>query len=34
MTALGGLSKKETGLMDVDNRVVVARGRGYKGPNW
>ena len=26
-----GLSKKEEGLMDKDNSVVIARGRGYKG---
>ena len=26
-----GLSKKEKGLMDMDNSVVIAGGRGYKG---
>ena len=37
MTASGGvkgveeLSKKEKGLIDVDNSVVIAGGRGYKG---
>ena len=33
MTALGveGLSKKEKGLMDTDNSVVIAGGREYKG---
>ena len=25
-----GLSKKEKGLMDMDNSVVVVRGRGYR----
>ena len=28
-----GLNKKEKGLMDVDNSVVIASGRGYKGDN-
>ena len=27
-------SKKEKGLMDMDNRVVIAGGRGYKGTKW
>ena len=26
-----GLSKKEKGLMDMDNSVVIAGGRGSKG---
>ena len=26
-----GLSKKEKGLMDMDNSVVIAGGRGVKG---
>ena len=26
----GGMSKKEKGLMDIDNNVVIAWGRGYK----
>ena len=26
-----GLIKKEKGLMDMDNRVVIAGGMGYKG---
>ena len=26
-----GLSKKEKGLMDMDNSVVIAGGEGYKG---
>ena len=26
-----GLSKKEKGLMDMDNSVVITRERGYKG---
>ena len=29
-----GLSKKEKGLMDVDNSVVIAGGGGYKGTKW
>ena len=29
-----GLSKKEKGLMDMDNSVVIAGGRGYKGTKW
>ena len=29
-----GWSKKEKGLMDMDNRVVMAEGRGYKGTKW
>ena len=29
-----GLSKKEKGLMDMDNRVVTAAGRGHKGTKW
>ena len=28
------LSKKEKGLMDVDNSVVVARRSGYNGTKW
>ena len=40
MTASGGgegvegLSKKEKGLMDMDNSVVIAGGRAYKGIKW
>ena len=26
-----GLSKKEKGLRDMDNSVVIAGGKGYKG---
>ena len=30
-----GMSKKEKGLMDMDNSVVIAGGRrGYKGTTW
>ena len=29
-----GLRKKEKGLMDMDNRVVIAGERGYKGTKW
>ena len=29
-----GLSKKDKGLMDMDNDVVIARGKGYKGITW
>ena len=29
-----GLSKKEKGLMDMDNSVVIAEGRGDKGSKW
>ena len=30
-----GLSKKKKkGLMDMDNSVVVIRGKGYKGDKW
>ena len=28
-----GLSKKEKGLMDMDNRVVIAGGGGVRGLN-
>ena len=28
------LGKKEKGLMDVDNSVVVARRSGYNGTKW
>ena len=33
MTAIGveGVSKKEKGLMDTDNGVVITGGREYKG---
>ena len=41
MTARGGgvrvwrdRAKKEKGLMDMDNSVVIAGGRGYKGTKW
>ena len=41
MTASGGgfygvegLSKKEKGFMDMDNRVVISEGREYKGTKW
>ena len=38
MTAKGigveGLSKKEKGLMDMDNSVVIAGGKWYKGTKW
>ena len=30
---LEGLSKKEEGLMDMDNSVAIATRRGYKGVN-
>ena len=29
-----GSSKKEKGLMDTDNSVVIAGGREYKGTKW
>ena len=29
-----GLGKTEKGLMDMDNSVVIARGRRYKGIKW
>ena len=29
-----GLNKKEKGFMDMDNSVVIAGGRGYKGTKW
>ena len=29
-----GLSKKEKGLMDMDNSVVIAGGGRYKGTKW
>ena len=29
-----GLSKKEKGFMDMDNSVVTAGGREYKGDKW
>ena len=29
-----GLSKKEKGLIGMDNSVVIAGGRGYKGTKW
>ena len=29
-----GLSKEEKGLMDMDNSVVLAVGRGCKGAKW
>ena len=29
-----GSSKKEKGLMDIDNSVVIAGGGGYKGAKW
>ena len=29
-----GSSKKEKGLMDMDNSVVIAGGRRYKGTLW
>ena len=28
------LSRKEKGLMDMDNSVVIAGGREYKGTKW
>ena len=28
------MSEKEKGLMDMDNSVVIAGGRGYKGTKW
>ena len=31
---LEGLSKKEKGLVDMDNSEVIAGGRGYKGTKW
>ena len=42
MTAIGGgrrvgvqkLSKKEEGLMDMDNSVMISGGGGYKGVKW
>ena len=37
MTAIGAgewLSKKEKEFMDMDNSVVIAGGRGYKGTKW
>ena len=39
MTACGGrvgegLSKKEKGLIDVDNSVTITGGGGYKGTKW
>ena len=29
-----GLSKNEKELMDMDNSVVIAEGRGFKGIKW
>ena len=29
-----GSSKKEKGLIDMDNSVVIAGGRGYKAMKW
>ena len=29
-----GLSKKENGLMDMDNSVVIAGGGAFKGTKW
>lgn len=29
-----GLNKKEKGLMDTNNCIVIAGGRGYKGTKW
>ena len=29
-----GLSKKEKGLIDMDNHMGIAKGRGYKGIQW
>ena len=29
-----GLSKKEKGLMNVDNSVVISEGWGYKETKW
>ena len=29
-----GLSKKEKGLMDMDNSVVITEGKESKGDNW
>ena len=29
-----GLSKKENGLMVMDNSMVIAGGREYKGTKW
>ena len=29
-----GLGKKEKGRMDMDNSVVIAGARGYKGTKW
>ena len=29
-----GWSKKEKGLMDMGNGVVIAGGRGHKGTKW
>ena len=40
MTATGGcqrvegLNKKEKGLVDMDNSVVIAGGRRLEGTNW
>ena len=31
---VAGSSKKEKELMDTDNSVVIAGGRGYKGTKW
>ena len=31
---LEGLHKKEKGLMDKDNSVVIAAAVGYKGTKW
>ena len=31
---VGGLSKKEKGLMDMDNSVMTAGGGRYKGTKW
>ena len=30
----GGIEQKGKGLMDMDNSVVIAGGRGYKGTKW
>ena len=29
-----GLSKKEKGLMDMDDSVVIPEGRGYEETKW
>lgn len=29
-----GMNKKEKGLMDLDSRVVIAGGSGYKETKW